>query len=208
MYLLFGGITGTFSPYLHVFLESLGFRSDHAGFLTGIRFILSSLANPVWGYFADRTGNRKLVLFLLCAGSAVLVFPQPWIARSLRHSDVPTNQTHTANATTVHIKEFYGSTNEMTGFNMVSSHGNKGYNDVLYYVMLGVSSLSAIFVIPLPGYLDTVAVNVINGPHGRGATYGGQRIFGDVGFRYLSFVPNFSLILCQSKIPPGVIQYC
>ena len=86
MYILFGGITGTFSPYLHVFLESLGFRSDHAGFLTGIRFVLSSLANPVWGYFADRTGHRKLVLLLLCVGSALLVAPQPWIARSLRQT--------------------------------------------------------------------------------------------------------------------------
>ena len=43
-----------------------------------------------------------------------------------------------------------------------------GYNDVLYYVMLTVSSLSAIFIIPLPGYLDTVAVNVINGPRAKG----------------------------------------
>ena len=43
-----------------------------------------------------------------------------------------------------------------------------GYNDVIYYVMLTVSSLSAIFIIPLPGYLDTVAVNVINGPRARG----------------------------------------
>lgn len=151
--------------------------------------MLSSLANPVWGYFADRTGKRKLVLFILCLGSVAWVVPQPWIAKCLQnHHNTHVNVTDDA-SDDVAARGYYLS-KEVT-------------NNRLYYSLLTISSVSAIFIIPLPGYLDTIGVNVIKNCQ-TPATYGAQRIFGDVGFSIANYVAGMASDHYQES---GMSQY-
>ena len=171
-YLLFGGVVGSYAPYLPMFLNSLGLTPAQAGFTIGLEFVVSSLANPLWGYFADRTGKRKLILLLLCLGSALLLTPIPWVALFI-HQHYQNNNTTTTTTTTTEI------CNDVTDPEACTS--------TLRLVLTTLILLGALFYCPLSGYLDTIAANVIK--HSRSkANYGSQRICGSIGSAMTCYV--------------------
>ena len=44
---------GSYMPFLNVFFTSIGLKPSQAGFITGLRAAVLSIANPLWGVTAD-----------------------------------------------------------------------------------------------------------------------------------------------------------
>jgi len=171
-YMIWGGMVGTNSPYLNVFFVSIGLTPSQAGVMTGVRLISSSIANPLWGFVADYTGRRRLVMLIMCVGAASLVTPMPWIARAL-HQALP----ESTNGTTSSYGEL--------------PPGHQTDNSKLFYSLLSILVVGNVFAGPLFGYIDTIAMNVVKSSPTK-ATYGGQRIFGSIGFCMANFMAGLA----------------
>lgn len=174
-YLFWGGVIGTNSPFLNPFFVSLGLTTSQAGFITGFRSVASLLANPFWGFLADYSGRRRLVTFCLCFGSLVAVFPIPWVVSAVQKHSVINNTCTNATLGEVHFPE----------------HCFVRDKTLLFYVLLSVLATGALFVIPLPGYMDTIAMTVVKTSNS-GATYGGQRIWGSIGYCIFHFTAAYA----------------
>jgi PPP family 3-phenylpropionic acid transporter len=62
---------GVYFPYFSLYLkESLGFRGVQVGAAFAIPPLVGLIAQPFWGYVADRTGSRGRVLTVLSFGTA------------------------------------------------------------------------------------------------------------------------------------------
>lgn len=163
MYIFWGGVNATIAPFLNPFFVNIGLTTSQAGFITGFRTIAALLANPLWGFLADYSGRRRLVAFVLCFGSLISLFPIPWLVHVIKgHSIVNTT---CVNETLL--------TENIT----CQSHDNT----LLFYVLVTILATGAIFVVPLPGFMDTIAMAVVK-TRNSSATYGEQRIFGSIGF--------------------------
>lgn len=63
---------GVYFPYFSLYLkESLGFRGAEVGAAFAVPPLVGLLAQPFWGYVADRTGSRGRVLTVLSCGTAL-----------------------------------------------------------------------------------------------------------------------------------------
>lgn len=178
-YMLFGGILGSHVPYVYMFFTSVGLTDTQAGLITGIRFGPSTISGPLWGMLADFTGRRKMIMILLCCGSAFPMVTMPWIAQWI-YPVAYTNQ----NAT------YSGVLNNVVAVGDVinSSTGHARTVPVsLFYVLLVAMILSSLFVGPLPGYVDSIVMNVVKTSEYK-VNYGAQRIYGSLGFALASFV--------------------
>ena len=217
LYLCFGGIVGAYAPYLHVFLCSIGCTTKQSGFLAGFRFLVSSCANPLWGYFADRTGHRKLVLFAMLLGAVVFVVPMPWVAYSLRNTSgnttVWTNGTSTTTSPTFLSTTPAFTTTKMTGKKTKTTTATatayttaatttttttskpkpaqEPISSTLYSILFTMAIASALFIVPLPGYLDTIGANAARNSVSK-ASYGGQRIWGSVGSALSNYITGLA----------------
>ena len=74
---------GSYMPFQNVFFTSIGLKPSQAGFITGLRATALSIANPLWGVTADKTGRRKIIFVIISIGTILLVFPMPWIAKAV-----------------------------------------------------------------------------------------------------------------------------
>lgn len=75
---------GVYFPYFSLYLkESLGFRGAQVGAAFAIPPLVGLIAQPFWGYVADRTGSRGRVLTVLsfgtAAGYALLTWPDDFL---------------------------------------------------------------------------------------------------------------------------------
>ena len=75
---------GVYFPYFSLYLkESLGFRGAQVGALFAVPPLVGLIAQPFWGYVADRTGSRGRVLTVLsfgtAAGYALLTWPKAFL---------------------------------------------------------------------------------------------------------------------------------
>lgn len=177
-YILYGGNVGSHVAFLNLFFTSVGLSAGQAGFITGIRFTSAALATPLWGYITDYTGRRKLILTILCIGAALPMFSMPWVSKWIyRQSDYAAcsgaNSTH-ANSS---ILFPYHSVDEIKQCELNKERAA----DTLFYVLMGIVTFASTFLVPLPGYIDTIVMNVVK-TGDRKASYGGQRIFGSLGF--------------------------
>jgi MFS transporter, PPP family, 3-phenylpropionic acid transporter len=63
---------GVYFPYFSLYLrEALGFRGAEVGVLFSVPPLVGFVAQPFWGYIADRTGSRARVLTWLSFGTAL-----------------------------------------------------------------------------------------------------------------------------------------
>jgi len=63
---------GVIFPYLSLyFRENVGLTGTQLGFALAMQPLVGIIASPLWGQWADRSGRRRGVLFVLAAGSAV-----------------------------------------------------------------------------------------------------------------------------------------
>ncbi|UXY13716.1 MFS transporter [Chitiniphilus purpureus] len=68
-YFCYFGFTGLFQPYWGVYLAALSFPAWQIGILTSLTQINRIYAPAIWGWLADRTGRRALILRLAGVGS-------------------------------------------------------------------------------------------------------------------------------------------
>ena len=62
---------GVYFPYFSLYLrEALSFTGVQIGMAFSVAPLMGVVAQPLWGVIADRTGSRRQVLALLCAGTA------------------------------------------------------------------------------------------------------------------------------------------
>ena len=78
---LFGSL-GIFFPYYSYYLkENLRLSGQDVGLAMGVFHLVGLAAQPLWGYLADRTGARKMVLVVITLGMA-LGFIALWYVKS------------------------------------------------------------------------------------------------------------------------------
>lgn len=63
-YLFFFASVGTLVPYWSLYLKSLGFSASDIGELMAIVMVTKVIAPNLWGWVADRSGNRVLIVRL------------------------------------------------------------------------------------------------------------------------------------------------
>src|SRR5512134_3677975 len=70
-FLYFSGL-GIFFPYFTLYLhENAGLDGTEIGIVLATLPLGGIVAQPLWGYVADRTGARSAILVLVTAGAAV-----------------------------------------------------------------------------------------------------------------------------------------
>ena len=63
---------GVFFPYYTLYLhENAGLDGMQVGLVLATLPLVGAIAQPLWGYLADRTGARSRILILVAAGTAV-----------------------------------------------------------------------------------------------------------------------------------------
>ena len=166
-YLFWGGLVGTYQVYINPFFLSVGLSASQAGLITGMTFLSSSIAGPLWGLLTDYTGRRKLILVLLCLGSASSILSLPWVASSLVNN----------------------LNNRSCDHNYPISNNSRIISDclpteqdtiALFRVFLSIMVFGSIFFNTIPNYIEVIALNVVTESKSK-ATFGGQRIFGSIG---------------------------
>lgn len=64
LYFFFRFSTGSLVPFMSLYMQHVGLRSDQIGTLQAIRPIVTMTSAPLWGGLADRTGRKKMVLMV------------------------------------------------------------------------------------------------------------------------------------------------
>ena len=68
---LFGAL-GIFFPYYSLYLkQELSLSGQQVGAAMGVFFLVGLIGQPAWGYLADRTGARKIILIIISLGIAL-----------------------------------------------------------------------------------------------------------------------------------------
>lgn len=79
LYFLFFITMGTYTPYLNIYYERLGFNGSQMGLISAVGLILAMICSPLWGAITDKTHRYKsMIAFLLIANaiSALVWFKQ------------------------------------------------------------------------------------------------------------------------------------
>ena len=177
-YILSNGLIACHTPFLNIFFISVGLTASQAGFISGIRFVSSALAGPVWGILADYTGRRKIIVVALCLGSLVSFFPMPWIARVIHPQ----------------VKYMLHNSTRNSSFQMTNDGIGAGKHTeitTLFYVFLAITVFGSMFVMSLPGYVESMVMKVVKS-EGRNTKYGAQRLFASAGFAAGNLLAGFA----------------
>ncbi|WP_212386666.1 MFS transporter [Acinetobacter junii] len=79
-YLFYYSIVGTFMPYWNLYLQDQGFNYQEIGILSSIAIITRFFAPLIWGWIADKSGKRMLLVRIAtwmeaCIWFAIFVIP-------------------------------------------------------------------------------------------------------------------------------------
>ncbi|MDM1021338.1 MFS transporter [Acinetobacter sp. VNK23] len=79
-YLFYYSIVGTFMPYWNLYLQDQGFNYQQIGILSSIAIITRFFAPLIWGWIADKSGKRMLLVRIAtwmeaCIWFAIFVIP-------------------------------------------------------------------------------------------------------------------------------------
>ena len=61
-YFFYYAIVGTFMPYWNLYLQHEGFNYQEIGILSSIAIITRFVAPFIWGWIADKSGKRMLLV--------------------------------------------------------------------------------------------------------------------------------------------------
>ncbi len=70
-YFFYYAFIGMFAPYWSLYLKSLGFDAVGIGMLMSVQPVMRMLAPNLWGWLADHTGKRRLVVQIAASLSAL-----------------------------------------------------------------------------------------------------------------------------------------
>ena len=188
LYILSDGLFGCHTPFLNIFFISVGLTASQAGFISGIRFVSSALAGPVWGILVDYTGRRRIIMVALCLGSLVSFFPMPWIARIIHPQ----------------VKYTFHNSTRNNSFQMTNDGIDAGKHTeiiTLLYVFLAITVFGSVFVMSLPGYVESIVMKVVKS---NGRNYGAQKLFASVGFAAGNLLAGFA---ADHYKHPGMSNY-
>lgn len=161
---LFSSI-GCYHPYLVVFLKSIGISVSHAGVVVGIRMLVSCFASSCFNAIGDFTHRNMCIFWFLCIASTLMIFPLPWIAQDALSA--------------VARKNCSGDSFTGKAINKDTLIANC-HKNMLFFIMLAVNIVNAIFTQPIAPYLDPVVVALVKKK--KNISFTQQRIFGAVGF--------------------------
>lgn len=181
-------------PYMTIFFVSVGLSRKEAGFISGICFIFSALSSSLWGFLADYTKKRKLILIILCLLSTLIIVAKPlvvWKVNKDYNSFCFTNSS------------MINSTASVEGCE------RKPFQSTLFAVVLVMYILLQCFCIPISSQLDALIMNIIK--CNPGTSFGNQRVFGAIGFGISSFLSgiaadNFSVPSFSNYTPVFIIS--
>ncbi|MFW2160024.1 MFS transporter [Acinetobacter beijerinckii] len=79
-YLFYYSIVGTFMPYWNLYLQDQGFNYEEIGILSSIAIITRFFAPLIWGWIADKSGKRMLLVRIAtwmeaCIWFAIFIIP-------------------------------------------------------------------------------------------------------------------------------------
>lgn len=79
-YLFYYSIVGTFMPYWNLYLQDQGFNYQEIGILSSIAIVTRFFAPLIWGWIADKSGKRMLLVRIAtwmeaCIWFAIFVIP-------------------------------------------------------------------------------------------------------------------------------------
>jgi PPP family 3-phenylpropionic acid transporter len=69
-YFFYFAFVGMFSPYWSLYLQSIKFNALQIGVLMSVQPVMRMVSPALWGWLADRVGNRRLVVQVAALGSA------------------------------------------------------------------------------------------------------------------------------------------
>ncbi|MEO4066738.1 MFS transporter [Acinetobacter pittii] len=80
LYFFYYSIVGTFMPYWNLYLQDQGFNYQEIGILSSIAIVTRFFAPLVWGWIADKSGNRMLLVRIAtwmesCIWLAIFIVP-------------------------------------------------------------------------------------------------------------------------------------
>ena len=170
-------LTGGVVPFLFVFFGSIGMTGVQSGLLTAMVNTTCIIAGPAWAFVADKTKRRKLVLVLLCVGSAVIMFIVPWIPLAVAplSEQCKLRSSGAENVTSVIANNvsLYLNGNLLDIKNLTSLDVNKTQNILpcdetesdrqkllLFHVLIAISLIVSMFFFPLFNFCETLLMNV------------------------------------------------
>ena len=83
-YFFYYAIVGTFMPYWSLYLQDQGFNYQEIGILSSIAIITRFFAPFIWGWVADKTGKRMLLIRIATWMEACIWFTIFLISKSLQ----------------------------------------------------------------------------------------------------------------------------
>jgi len=70
-YFFYFAFVGMFAPYWSLYLKSIEFNAVQIGVLMSVQPVMRMVSPALWGWLADRLGNRRLVVQIAALGSAL-----------------------------------------------------------------------------------------------------------------------------------------
>lgn len=168
-YFLWGGLIGTWQLFINAFFLSVGLSGSQAGLITGLTFLSSSLAGPLWGMLIDYTGRRRAILAVISVVSSVFIGTLPWVATAFIDESFP-----------VSCEETGSSLNITTNSTLPSDDCLRHHTDDLFQVLLIIMIFGSSCINILPNYMEAICMDVVSAAKSN-PSYGEQRIFGSIG---------------------------
>lgn len=172
-YFMFYAAQAQYGWYINIFLTSIGLSTTEAGFITGLCFMSSTIAGPIWGALNDYTGRRKLIFIVVCLCTTFSFFCLPWVAVAVSDDGITLKSNETSNYTRTsknHTKIYTNDRNPK----------EQNFTSNLFWVMLFCLLLVNTFLNPLAGLLDSMVMGVIK-RYNNVPSYGLQRLYGSLG---------------------------
>jgi len=188
---LAGGVIGSHATFLNVFFVSTGLSKFKAGIITGLTYAPPIVAGPVWGYLADFSGRRKLILTVLCLGAVLPILSTPWVARAI----YPQSKYECGNSTTAMLLGGHningtsglGLSDAATyGSRIECEHLRDEALDTLFWVLLAIMLVASVFLVPLQPHVEAIVMSAVKSGK-TDASYGAQRIFGCIGLAAVNY---------------------
>ena len=160
-YILVLAKESSFQPYMIVYLTSIGLNPAEAGIITGFRLLGTLIGAPIWGYIADYKNIHRVLITILCLLSIIFTCSQPFASIPMAEKDI-------------NVCPYTGN------ISFTKLHVNTK-NSNLFYTMLIINIMSALFDGCIIGFVDSAVIQKIN--VGQTTRYfGHQRWIGALGF--------------------------
>lgn len=166
VYFSLGLSFGVLNPFLSVIFAHDGLSTSTYGFVIAIGMAVATIAQPVWGIVADRTGNLRILLAMMCLipiafvkllnAHSVLLLMVAMSSYLIFKSPQPSLTDAYTMAATEHLGAVYGKVRyfQSVGYGVggyVAGYFMHGHSiDAMWWLYVGVAILAALSLLVLP----------------------------------------------------------